>query len=130
MEVAMSRGATLTAMNLVIRTAANTLAVWLTFWLIDGLDWGGDLWALLAIALILGLVNALIKPVVNLLALPIRVLTLGLFTLVINVVLMAGVIFIADALDLGVTSDGWQTTLIGGVVLSIVSAFLSMILDD
>ena len=90
----------------------------------------GDLWALLAIALILGLVNALIKPVVKLLALPIRVLILGLFTLVINVVLMGGVIFIADVLGLGVTSDRWQTTLLGGVVLSIVSAFLSMILDD
>ena len=117
-------------MKLIIRIALNTLAVWLTFWLIDGLEWGGDLWALLAIGLILGLVNAFIKPVVNLLALPIRALTLGLVTLVINVLLMAGVIALADALDLGVISDGWQTTLLGGVVLSVVSSVLSMIVDD
>ena len=126
----MSGRTSLPIMKLIIRIAINALAVWLTFWLIDGLDWGGDLWALLGIALILGLVNAFIKPVVKLLALPIRAMTLGLFTLVINVVLMAAVIFIADALDLGVSSDGWQTTLVGGVVLSIVSAILSMFLDD
>ena len=117
-------------MKIILRIAINALAVWVTFWLIDGLDWGGDLWALLGIAVILGLINAFIRPVVKLLALPIRALTLGLFTLVINVLLMALVILIADALDLGVTSDGWQTTLIGGVVLSVVSGILSMILSD
>lgn len=123
-------GTSLALMKIILRIAINALAVWVTFWLIDGLDWGGDFWALLGIAVILGLVNAFIKPVVKLLALPLRALTLGLFTLVINVLLMALVIVIADALDLGVTSDGWQSTLIGGIVLSIVSAILSMILDD
>jgi putative membrane protein len=117
-------------MKLVIRIAINALAVWLTFWLIDGLDWGGDLWALIGIGIILGLVNAFIKPVVKLLALPIRAMTLGLFTLVINVLLMTLVIVLADAMDLGVTSDCWVTTLLGGVVLSVVSATLSMFVSD
>lgn len=122
--------ANVSCMRLLLRIALNAVAVWLTFWLIDGLEWGGDLWALLGIAVILGLVNAFIRPVVKLLALPIRALTLGLFTLVINVVLMAGVIVIASALDFGIASDGWRTTIIGGVVLSVVSALLSMLLSD
>ena len=130
LEGGISTRTTLADMRLVIKVAINALAVWLTFWLIDGLEWGGDLWALVGVAIILGLVNAFIKPIVKLLALPIRALTLGLFTLVINVVLMSAVLVIAAALDLGVTSDSWQTTLIGGVVLSIVSAILSTVLDD
>jgi putative membrane protein len=75
------------------------------------MDWGGHLWALIRIGIILGLVNAFIRPIVKLRALPIRALTLGLFTIVTNVLLMAIVIVRADAMHLGVTSDGWVTTL-------------------
>ena len=117
-------------MKILIRLAANALAAWLTFELVDGLVWDEDWITLGVIAILIGLVNAFIKPVAKAISIPIRFMTLGLFTLVINVLLMAGVIWIAEALEIGgVSSDNWQSTLLGGLVLSIVSAILSAVVD-
>ncbi len=116
-------------MKLLIRTGLMMLAVWVTFAVVTGLEWNQEWLTLFIIAVIIGLVNALIRPIARLLTLPIRIVTLGLFSLVLNVILMAGVIWVADAADLGVTSDGWQSTLLGGVILAIASAFVSAIGD-
>jgi putative membrane protein len=116
-------------MKTLIRIGANVLAVWLTFTFVSGLHWNGEWLALGLIAVIIGLVNALIKPIAKALAMPIRFATLGLFTLVINVVLMGGVIYVADRMDLGVTSDNWQSTLLGGLALAVVSAIASAVID-
>jgi putative membrane protein len=116
-------------MKTLIRIAANALAAWLTFTFVFGLDWNGEWFTLGVVAVVIGLVNAFIKPVVKALALPIRFATLGLFTLVINVVLMGGIIYVADRMDLGVTSDNWQSTLLGGLVLAVVSAIASAVID-
>lgn len=116
-------------MKTLIRLGANALAAWLTFTFVTGLDWDGAWLTLAIIAVIIGAVNTLIKPVARALALPIRFATLGLFTLVINVVLMGGVIYLADRMELGVTSDNWQSTLLGGLVLTVVSAIASAVID-
>jgi len=116
-------------MKLLIRLAINAAAAWLAFTVLDGLHWDREWFTLAVIALIIGVVNTFIKPVLKFLSIPIRIVTLGFFTLVINVVLMAGVIYFADAMDLGVSSDGWQWTLAGGLVIAIVSSILSMVMD-
>jgi len=115
--------------KILIRLAINAAAAWLAFTVLDGLNWNRKWLTLAAIALIIGAVNTFIKPVLKFLSIPVRLVTLGFFTLVINVALMAGVIYLADAMDLGVTSDGWQWTLAGGLVITVVSSILSMVID-
>jgi putative membrane protein len=116
-------------MKLLVRLAINALAAWLTFTLVDGLHWNEEWLTLGIVALIIGAANALIKPVAKAISIPLRFLTFGLFTLVINIALMAGVIWVADAMDLGVSSDNWQSTLFGGLVLAVVSSILSSLVD-
>lgn len=116
-------------MKILIRLAANALAAWLTFELVDGLVWDEDWLTLGLIAILIGVVNAFIKPIAKFISLPIRFLTLGLFTLVINIGLMVLVIWVAEVMDLGVSSDNWQSTLLGGLVLAVVSSILSALVD-
>ncbi|MEM9655815.1 MAG: phage holin family protein, partial [Actinomycetota bacterium] len=80
----------------------------------------------LIVAAVFGLVNAFLKPITHLIALPITVLTLGLFTLVIN----AAMLQITDALTSGLNVDGFWTSVGGGLVISIVSWALSTFLPD
>ena len=116
-------------MKHIIRIAAMTGAVWLTFALLDGLHWNNDWFWLFVIAVVIAGVNTLIKPVAKLLSLPIRIATLGLFTLVLNVALMSAVIWFADSLDWGVASDGWNWTALGGVLLAIASSVVNAVAD-
>ena len=75
-------------------------------------------------ALVLGLINALIRPIVILLTLPATILTLGLFIFVIN-----GLLFwFVGSLDLGFTVDGFWTAVLGAVVYSVISWVLSALL--
>ncbi len=112
-----------------IRIAAMAGAVWLTFFLVKGLTWDNDWVTLLLIALIIGVVNAFIKPVANLLTLPLRVVTLGLFSLVVNIALMAGVLWLADEMDWGIASTGWQSTLLGALILAVASSIITAVTD-
>ncbi|MBQ4367956.1 MAG: phage holin family protein [Muribaculaceae bacterium] len=72
---------------MILRLIVSALAVWITAWVLDGVTvepW----WAALLVAVVLGVINALIRPVVKLLSLPINLVTLGLFTLVINALMV------------------------------------------
>jgi putative membrane protein len=77
--------------------------------------------ALLAIAVILGVVNAFARPIVTVLSLPIVLLTLGLFLLIINALMFALTIWISESLNLGLTSTGFGATLLGAIIVSVVS---------
>ena len=81
--------------------------------IVPGLDWQGELWQIIVIGVIVGLVNAIVKPLLTLLSLPLLVITLGLFYLVVNWAVFALVVWISgpDQLDLGLTStSGWATS--------------------
>jgi putative membrane protein len=119
-------------MPFVIGVVINAFAVWVAVGLVRGLSFDGDVWKLLLIALILGLVNAAIKPVLKLLSLPLIVLTLGLFILVINWAMFALVVWMAgpDRLDLGLASTGLWATFLGALIISVVSWAASIIVRD
>ena len=117
-------------MKYLIRIAAMMGAVWLTFFLVNGLSWDEDWFTLFVIAVVIAVVNAFIKPIAKLIALPIRMLTLGLFSLVINVSLMAAVLWFASTMDSGVASTGWQATLLGGVILAVASSVINAVTDN
>lgn len=108
-------------MDLILRLAINAGAVWLAVQFIDGLDFTGDWIALVIIAAILAVVNAVIKPIANLLSLPFIILTLGLFLLVVNAALLQLVVVISRATDLGFDSTGLTATFLGAIVVSLAT---------
>lgn len=89
-------------------------------------NWLAFIW----LALIFGLVNALIKPIVNLFALPLHILTLGLFTLVVNAAMFALAGWIGTNFGVGFTVDGFWPALLGGLIVSVVSMVLGLIFKD
>ena len=109
-------------MKLVLSWALNALALLVTAKLIPGIAVNGFATLLLA-ALIIGLINAFIKPIVQLFTLPLTIVTLGLFALVINALLLALAAWIVP----GFTIAGFWSAFFGAIVLSIVSTILHMI---
>lgn len=120
-------------MAFLIRWLVTALALWLAVRFIPGLSFAGPegaTWGGLAVtALILGLVNALIRPFVSLLSLPLTILTLGLFTLVINAAMFwlaawfSGIVYPESRLVI----DGAIAAILGALLVSIVSTVLSSI---
>lgn len=113
-------------MRLVIRVLINAAALWVAAQVIDGITLSDRLLTVLIVAAVFGLVNAIVRPVVKVLTFPITLLTLGLFILVIN----AAMLQLTDVLTDGLRVDGFGAALLGGVVISLVSWFLSIFLDD
>jgi putative membrane protein len=107
--------------GLVLKVLFNAAALWVAVWIIDGIDFDGSPLALLGIALVLGIVNVVVKPILTVLSLPLVLLTLGFFLLVVNAITLAIVIAISGALDLGLTSDGFGATFLAAIVVSLVS---------
>lgn len=113
-------------MKFLLIVALNAAAAWLTVWLVPGLQYSGEWWRWILFGVVIGLINAVIKPVAKLLTIPIRIITLGLFTLVINVGLMTLAIWIAKDADVGLTSDSIWAALLGGLVLTVVGSILNL----
>lgn len=117
-------------MRFFIRWAVNTIALWAAIQLVPGLAHEGTAVSLLIIALIFGLVNALVRPLLVLLTCPLIVVTLGLFVLVVNTLMLSLTIWLSGIFDLGLTSTGFWPTFFGAVVVSVVSGVLSLLLRD
>ena len=115
-------------MRLLLKLLINAVALWLAAQYVDGIRYTGTLPGLLVVALVFGAVNVLIKPVLKLLSLPVRILTLGLFTLVIN----AGMLLLTAKLasGWGFRVDGFGAAFIGALLVSIVSALLGLLVRD
>ncbi len=111
--------------GLIVRFVISAAALGVTAWVVPGIH-RGSLSGLLAAALILGILNAIIRPILILLTLPINLLTLGLFTFVINAFMLKGVSWIVKSFRI----DGFRPALIGAVVLAIVSALLNWLVKD
>ncbi|MGB8265067.1 MAG: phage holin family protein [Candidatus Velthaea sp.] len=107
-------------MGLLLRIIVNALALLAVGYFVPGVHVDGFLGALLA-AIVLGVVNAILRPILILLTLPFEILTLGLFTFVINALLF----WFVGHLGVGLTVDGFWPAFIGTIVLSIVSLVLS-----
>lgn len=115
----------------VLRWAINVVGIYLAVWIVPGIDYSkGDWTGFLWLALIMGLLNALLRPLLKLLTCPLIVLTLGLFTLVINTVIFWLTSNIGQSLGLGLTVDGFWSAFLGGLIVSVVSIVLTMILKD
>ena len=113
-----------------LRWAINAIALYVAVQFVAGINFEGSWTGLLWLALIIGLLNALVRPVLKLLTFPLIILTLGLFTVVINTIVLMLTSSIGQAFNLGLTVDGCWSALLGSIVISLVSVVLSLILRD
>ncbi len=118
-------------MKLILRIIINAIAIWVTTLLLSGFSFSGGVVNLLVVAIIFGLVNALIRPIVKLLTLPISIVTLGLFSLVINALMLLLTTWLSPSLSLGGgIFQSFLTAFVGAILISIVSTILSWLLPD
>ncbi|WP_407551343.1 phage holin family protein [Streptomyces sp. Pv4-95] len=121
--------------NFLVKTIANAAALAVAVWLLKDITLTGDntgrtVLALVLVALIFGLVNFVVKPIVKLLSFPLFILTLGLITLVVNALMLLLTSWLAEKADLAFHVQGFWTAVLGGVIISIVSWAMHMILPD
>lgn len=105
------------------KTVATALAVLFAAYILKGVQVDGTLTALI-VAFVLGLLNSFIKPILIILTIPITIVTLGLFLLVINILIVK---WAADIVS-GFSVDGWFTALIFSLVVSLVSSFIEALI--
>ena len=112
------------------RWAINAVALYVAVLVVPGIDLRGSWTGILWLALIIGLLNALVRPLLKFLTCPLIILTLGLFTIVINTVMLLLTSTIAQSFGIGLTVDGFWTAVLGSLVISIVSIVMSVIFRD
>jgi putative membrane protein len=93
---------------------------------VNGIEHRGSWWSLLFVAVVFGALNASIRPLLTLLSLPIIILTLGLFILVINALMLMITGWVSGVLNLGFHVDGFWAAFLGGLIVAIVSLVLSV----
>ncbi|MCF3175781.1 MULTISPECIES: phage holin family protein [Streptomyces] len=121
--------------HFLVKTIANAAALAVAIWLLKditltGENTGRKILTLILVALIFGLVNFIVKPVVKLLSFPLFILTLGLITLVVNALMLLLTSWLAGKADLAFHVGGFWTALLGGVIISIVAWAMHVILPD
>ena len=117
-----------------LRWVINTVALYAAIALVPGIQLqstGPDRWvALILLALVFGLLNALLRPLIMLLTCPLIILTLGLGTLLINTLLFYLTGWIGSQFGWGINLQGFWAAFLGALVVSVVSIILSMVLKD
>ena len=119
-------------MKLLLRWLITTLSLFAAAKLVPGIHVGSDAWSAFAVmAIILGLVNAIVRPILKLLSCPLIILTLGLFILVINgVTLLLASMIASSWFNVNFHIDGFMSAFLGALIVSIVSVVLTALLRD
>ena len=117
-------------MRLLLRWITAAVGVGLAAYLVPGIHADGEILTLLGVALILGLVNALVRPLLVWLACGVIAVTLGLFIFVINALMLMLTAWLAGGLGLAFQVDGFVPALLGSLVISVISIIASILLPD
>jgi len=119
-------------MKLLIRWVITSLALFAAAWLVPGIRVEGNAWIVYAVmAVILGLVNAIVRPVLKFLTCPLIILTLGLFVLVINgITLWLASEIAVNWFNVGFYVDGFWAAFLGALIVSVVSVILSALVKE
>jgi len=119
-------------MNLLIRWIITSISLVIAAWLVPGIRVQSEAWTVFAVmAIILGLVNAVIRPILKLLSCPLIILTLGLFVLVINgFTLWLASIIAVQWFHVGFYVDGFWAAFLGALIVSLVSVVLTALFGD
>ena len=117
-------------MSFLLRLLVNAAALWVATEIVDGVRFTGDWLTLLAVALVFGVVNAIVKPLTKVLTFPLIIVTLGLFLLVINSLMLMLTSAVSTRLGLGFSVRGFGAAFLGALVVSIVNAMLWWLIRD
>src|SRR5215510_2737776 len=117
-------------MRFFVRLLINASALWVATQLVPGVTFNGDLLPFLGVALIFGVVNATIRPIAKVLTFPLIIVTLGIFALVVNGLMLWLTSAFSAALGLGFHVSGFGPAFWGALVVSIVSTVLSLLVTD
>ncbi|MPV38773.1 phage holin family protein [Georgenia subflava] len=121
-------------MKFLVQLIVNGVAIWLCTLLVDGIslaptsDTPMRLLELAVVAAVFTLVNLIVRPVVKLLSLPLYILTLGLFFLVVNALMLMLTGWITSFTDFGLTVDGFWTAVLGGLIIAVASWLLNLVI--
>ncbi|OQA04225.1 MAG: Membrane protein of unknown function [bacterium ADurb.Bin400] len=107
-------------MSLIVRWVVHALVLWLVAFILPGVTFANN-WSLLVTVIVLGLINALIRPVIILLTLPINLFTLGLFTLVINALMF----WLASTVVKGFEVEGFGAAFLGALLYSLLAMLVN-----
>ncbi|MEM8862169.1 MAG: phage holin family protein [Chloroflexota bacterium] len=113
-------------MNLLIRLGINAVALYAAAYFIDGITLSENWVSVIIVAAIFGIINAIIKPIVKILSIPFILITLGLFTLVVNALML----WLTSALSSALVVDGFGPAFWGAIIISLISWLLSSFLSD
>jgi putative membrane protein len=117
-------------MRFLIRLLINAAALWIATQIVPGVEHTGAWTSLLLVALVFGVLNAVVRPVLKLLTCPLIVLTLGLFTFVINALMLWLTSAVSESLGIGFHVSGFVPAFLGALVVTVVSVLVSVILRD
>lgn len=113
-----------------LRLLVNAAALWVATRVVPGVSYEGDLLPFLGVALMFGVLNATLRPLMKLLTLPLILLTLGLFALVVNGFMLWLTSSLSASLGLGFHVSGFWAAFFGALVVSVVSLLLSLFISD
>jgi putative membrane protein len=119
-------------MGWIVRTLANACGLAVAAWLFDGIRITGSsdrdkVLTLLLVALVFGIVNEFVRPIVAFLSIPLYLLTLGLFFFVVNALMLLLTSWLADKLDIGFHVSGFWTAVFGAIVISLISWWIGLL---
>jgi putative membrane protein len=112
-------------MGFLLRTLITAIGFWVAEYLIDGISFSGPVATIIA-AIVFGIVNALIRPVLMLLTLPLNLVTLGLFTLVVNAAMLGLTALVMP----GMQVDGFWAAFFGAIIVALVSWAANRLIAD
>lgn len=113
-------------MSLILRLLINAAALWVATQVVNGISFRGDWLLLVGVSLVFGILNVFVRPVLKFLTLPFFIVTLGLFTFVLNAFMLWLTGVVSMALGFGFDVDGPGAALVGGLVVTVVSFALSL----
>lgn len=115
-------------MDRVLQILINAAALYAAVFLLDGIDFVGEWWKLLLVAIAFSLLNSYVRPILRILTLPISVITLGIFLLVINAAMLLVTDWISDQLNLGFQVADFWSAFLGAIVVAVVGWILSIVI--
>lgn len=113
--------------TLILRIMINALSLAAAVRLVDGITFTAPWWKMIMVGIVFGIVNALVKPIITIFSIPLIILSLGLFTFVINALMLWLTAALSGTFGLGLEIHGFWPALWGALIISIVSTFLNWI---
>jgi len=117
-------------MPLLIRLLVNAAALWVATRVVPGVSYTGGVLPFLGVALVFGVINAYLRPLAKILTFPLIIVTLGIFSLIVNGLMLWLTGALSDALGLGFRVSGFWAAFFGALVVSVVSLLLTMIVRE